>query len=329
MKNYKILLLIVSLIIFSCQKEIIIPETNKPIIISGPTVPGDTTIFGGSTTVDDYIHDSLIMGYVWTLEDGRVYVENLDKGYKNVYNYFDGTNNVASLSLFDNSTILIDDIKKDVTTWCFSGDKFMLNSQNVYDFKKKYNQFNELIFEPYGLVGGTSVPMIIVDADDTHMKVRLRESYKSDTVYNYRYFSELIFKRVNVTPKIDTSYINGYNYNGRWVYTNLDPASPLVGTKWVILRYNNGLSGNVYPNDTLNFISSTEYKINGVAKPYTLSNVAGNNMKSLSLYGLTTLGGDYSGQVMSTFISDGVINNSEFRDLFNVNNKVTVWLNKI
>ena len=328
MKNYRILLLILGLTIFSCNKEIITPEGKKPNIINGPTVPTDTTIIGDTTMPEEFIQDSLILGHLWTLVDGRVYVENLEKGYKNVYDYFDGTTNVASMSLFDPSIVLMDKIEKNMTTWYFSDDKFTLNGQYVYDFEKKYNQFNELILKPYGLVGGTSRPTIVVDADNTHMKVTLRESYNSDKVYNYKYFSELIFKRVNVTPKIDTSFIGDYLYNGRWVYTNIDPSSPLSGTKWVILRYNNGLSGNIYPNDTLNFISSTEYKINGVAKPYTLSNVAGNNMKSLSLYGLTTLGGDYSGQVMSTFITDGVINNSEFKDLFNVNNRVTVWIKR-
>ena len=52
-------------------------------------------------------------------------------------------------------------------------------------------------------------------------------------------------------------------------------------------------------------------------------------MKSLSLDSLTTLGGDYSGQVMSTFMSDGQINNTEFHDVFNVNNRVTVWIERI
>ena len=162
------------------------------------------------------------------------------------------------------------------------------------------------------------------------MKVSVRESYNSDNVYNYNYVSELIFQRENVTPIIDTSFIAGYDFNGRWIYTDPDPSTTLSGTKWVITRYNNGLSGNTYPNDTLHFFSYTEYTINGgVPRPYTISNVVGNNMKSLSLYSLTTLGGDYSGQVMSTFMSDGQINNTEFHDVFNVNNRVTVWIERI
>jgi hypothetical protein len=52
-------------------------------------------------------------------------------------------------------------------------------------------------------------------------------------------------------------------------------------------------------------------------------------MKSLSLYNLTTLGGDYSGQILSTFMSDEVINNTEFHDVFNVNNRVTMWIVRI
>ena len=104
----------------------------------------------------------------------------------------------------------------------------------------------------------------------------------------------------------------------------------MSGTTWVVTRYNNGLSGNVYPNDTLNFISNTFYTINGGSnRSYSLSNVVGNNNKSLSLYSFTTLGGDYSGQVIGTFLNDSVINNSQFTDMFNVNNTVTLWMERI
>jgi hypothetical protein len=338
-RNY-ILMIVATLSIFSCTKDAYFVEEEKeyePYYIasnsddSDEESTSDTIIFRDTTTYDiDYIPDSLILGREWTLVDGRVYVENLDRGHKNVYNYFDDTTNTASMSLYDPSIVLMDEIERGVTTWYFSGDTFLLNGQYIYYFQKQYNPYNDLILRPYGFAGGTSRPTIVVDADETHMKVSVRESYNSDNVYNYNYVSELIFENKSVRPSIDTSFIDGYDYNGRWIYTDPDPSSNLSGTKWVITRYNNGLSGNTYPNDTLDFISSTEYTINGgLPRPYTISNVIGNNMKSLSLYYLTTLGGDYSGQVLSTFMDDGFINNTEFHDLFNVNNRVTMWIERI
>lgn len=333
MKYYTItLFFLISLSIFSCKKEKLIKEENTQYYVyDDGSDDNDSTIVGDDNEYDiDYIPDSLLLGYEWTLIDARVYVENLDKGYKNVYKYFDNTNNTASMSLFDPSIVLMDEIEKGITNWYFSNDTFLLNKQYVFDFEKHYNPFNDLILRPYGLAGGTSRPITVVEADETHMKVSVRESNNSDNVYNYKYVSELIFERESVIPKIDTTFKDGYVYNGKWVYTDPDPSTVLTGTKWVIVRYNNGLSGNVYPNDTLDFISDTEYTINGgLPRSYTISNVVGNNMKSLSLYSLTTLGGDYSGQVMSTFITDGVINNTEFHDIFNVNNRVTTWITKI
>ena len=339
MRHFNILtFLLFTLIIFSCKKEEFLPKVEEDTYYINPNTTeddtdttSDTIIFGDTTThLIDYIPDSLILGYEWTLIDGRVYVENIDKGYKNVYNYFDDTTNIASMSLFDPSIVSMDEIEKGITTWYFSNDTFLLNNQSIFDLEYGYNPFNDLILRPHGFAGGTSRPTIVVEADETHMKVSVRESYNSDNVYNYNYVSELIFQRENVPPTIDTSFIAGYDFNGRWIYTDPDPSSTLSGTKWVITRYNNGLSGNTYPNDTLHFFSYTEYTINGgVPRPYTISNVLGNNMKSLSLYSLSTLGGDYSGQILSTFMSDGVINNTEFHDVFNVNNRVTMWIERI
>jgi hypothetical protein len=119
-------------------------------------------------------------------------------------------------------------------------------------------------------------------------------------------------------------YIVAYGHN------NGSSNATIKGTKWVVTRYNNGLSGNVYPNDTLDFVTDNTYTINGGSqKNYTISNVIGNNNKSLSLYSFTTLGGDYSGQILGSYLSDGQINNAQFKDLFNVNNKVTIWMEKL
>jgi hypothetical protein len=148
--------------------------------------------------------------------------------------------------------------------------------------------------------------------------------------YDWTYYSELTFIKSGTVCNNcvkETKY--GYTYSGVWDVPTTSTTT-LSGTKWVVTRYNNGLSGNVYPNDTLEFINNSKYEINGgPTRTYSLSNVVGNNNKSLSLYSFSTLGGDYSGEVIGTFIDDNEINNSQFVDMFNVNNTVTVWMEKI
>ena len=104
----------------------------------------------------------------------------------------------------------------------------------------------------------------------------------------------------------------------------------LVNTKWVVTKFIQNFV-STYVNDTLVFISNTQYTINGSSpRNYNLSGIVGNNMKSLSLYSFTTLGGDWSGQVQSTFINDWVINNSSFINIMNSNLPETrVWITRI
>ena len=125
MRYYKLLFLFLMLIIISCKKEEIVKHEDPYYIYDQDGDGISDTIIVGDTPNTNYIPDSLILGYEWRLIDGRVYVENLDNGYKNVYNYFDDTTNIASLSLFDPSVILMDEIEKDVTTWYFSNDTFL------------------------------------------------------------------------------------------------------------------------------------------------------------------------------------------------------------
>jgi MoaA/NifB/PqqE/SkfB family radical SAM enzyme len=52
-------------------------------------------------------------------------------------------------------------------------------------------------------------------------------------------------------------------------------------------------------------------------------------MSSITFYGLTTLGGDYSGEVLTQSISDGNINNSTFNSIWNTENEVNVWMERV
>ena len=105
---------------------------------------------------------------------------------------------------------------------------------------------------------------------------------------------------------------------------------PLEGTRWVISRYDRNLTP-YYPNDTLTFTSSNEYTLNQslLKRRYSIYGVTNTNMSSITFYGLTTLGGDYSGEVLTQSISDGNINNSTFNSIWNTENEVNVWMKRI
>jgi hypothetical protein len=303
-KFISLLLISTTLIFSSCKKE----EPLRP--------NNDNTVVENDATVE---------GVNWVLSDGRVYVENLDNGEMYVYDYFGGGITEAQMHIFSGSIVKMDSIKENYTSWFFQDGTFTLNGIDSWE----YTEYNG-VYTPIGLNGGSSRPIQVTHVSDNNMTVIVHEAYESDGIHNYRYFSELTFIVAGGSCndcQPDVSY--GWVYGGVWDPVFATPTT-LEGTKWVVTSYNNGLSGNVYPNDTLDFISQTKYTINGgPQRIYTLNNVVGNNMKSLSLYSFTTLGGDYSGQVQSTFIDDWVINNSEFSDMFNVNNTVTVWMERL
>ena len=275
----------------------------------------------------NYIEDGYdVEGITWVLVDTKIYRDNLDNGDKDVYDHFGGTKVSSSMSIFGSSIVVMDSIHQNLTTWVFNNGTFTLNGSNTYG----YTTYNNNVWTPNGLEGGTSRPIVVEFVNETSMTVKVHAAYGSDGINNFKFWTILTFVKAgqtcnNCVP--DTDF--GYTYGGVWSPPSTS-TSTLVGTKWVVTRYNNGLSGNVYPNDTLDFSSQTQYTINsGPIRNYSLSNVTGNNNKSLSLYSFTTLGGDYSGQVIGTFIDDGIINNSQFVDMFNVNNTVTVWMERI
>lgn len=266
----------------------------------------------------------------WTLVGGRVYVDNLDLDLHLGYDYFDEQTNAASASLFDTSLVLMDHLQRYQTTWRFEEPFFTLDGQHVFNLSTYVNGFGQLVMSANGLHGGTARPIRLWDLDDHHMVVTFRESYNSDGVYNYHYESELLFADGQGDLQVDTTLWDGYSYNGRWVGKLQDPEHDLTGTTWLLTRYNNGLSGNVYPNDTLHFLSLSEYAVNsGTPRNYALNGLVGSPRLSLTLYAMPALGGDVTGQLLPTFIEDGEVNNAEFHDLFDVANTVTVWMERL
>ena len=180
-----------------------------------------------------------------------------------------------------------------------------------------------------GLENGSARPLPIRDAGPDHFTIEVHEAYQSDGTYNYNYYSVLTFLRQGAScssciPLPDL----GYTYQGTLAPT---PATvnDLIGTAWVITRYDQGLTP-YYPNDTLDFVDFNSYTINGgTEKSYSYSGIVGNNMKSLVLYDCTTLGGNYSGQVLNTFVGDWEFNNATFSSILSPPSTVKVWGTRI
>jgi hypothetical protein len=282
-------------------------------------LPDNTNYVEGSTYSPE--------GVQWILAEAIVYVDNLSNPNDNrVYSHFGGSRTSSCMNIFGPAPVLMDSIRQNLTTWYFQNGTFTLDGVSQF----QYTVANDRVWSPIGLSGGTSRPIEVINVTATTMSVKVHEAYGSDGAYNYKFWSILTFIKAGETCNgCSPDVTQGYFYSG--ILTPLGiPTSTLNGTKWVVSRYNNGLSGNVYPNDTLDFISNTQYTINGGSvRNYSVSNVIGNNNKSLSLYSFTTLGGDYSGQVIGTFIDDWVINNTQMVDMFNVNNTVTVWIDRL
>ena len=100
----------------------------------------------------------------------------------------------------------------------------------------------------------------------------------------------------------------------------------LSGTKWLITRYDTPYNTSVEPNDTLQFVGNDHYSINGgSAKAYELNEHIGQDRYSLILYHCPTFGGTYRGLVLSSFIDDGMISNTEFFE-FRRRDSLRVWM---
>jgi len=292
----------------------------------------------GGVEVDPDEEDILpkILNKDWVLTSARVYVENRDLKTKTYYDYFDGDVKSASMSLFDPTEVpIFDEITLHQTTWNFeNGEYFTVDGEHTYYMQTHYNPLGDLIFRPYGFNGGTARPIVVQYATNEMMKVITRESFNSDNQYNYKYFSELTFKKVGTGYGYDNQIIEGYGYGGLWEYdyatTSNSVEQSLAGTEWVIKRYDRGVEP-YYPNDTLKFLSSNTYTINSnpLERRYSIYNVTNTNMSSITLYGLTTLSGDFTGEVLTQSISDGEINNVEFSSIWNNQNKANVWIERI
>jgi len=307
MKNIFNILLVLLLVGFtSCEKEPLVPENP-------------TTTINNPNNVNP-------IGYTWELYSGRVYVKNLDNNTTFYYDHFGPNKNSSNSDIFLPSWLPIDIITKGMTTWKFtSSNEFILDGGSTYS----YNTNTNGIFNVYGLENGSSRNIEVLISTNDYMNVKIYESFGNDGTYNYSFYTVLTFVKVGFTgtPTINNAPA-GYSYNGV-IGGSTPTTTTLVGTKWVVTKYIQNFV-STYPNDTLEFISTTQYTINGsTPRTYNLSGIVSGSMKNLSLYSFTTLGGDWSGLVQSTFINDWVVNNANFTNIMTTSSDTRVWMVRI
>lgn len=305
MKNIIFILFAMVIGFTSCKKENIAPSNPQ-------------------TTVNNPANVNPI-GYTWELYSGRVYVKNLDNGSTFYYDHFNSIKNSSNLDIFISSGLPFDMISKGMTTWKFtSSNQFVLDGSSTYN----YNTNTNGIFNVYGMENGSTRNIEVLNSTNDVMNVKVYESNGNDGTNNFTFYTVLTFVKVGYTGTVNEYTVpSGYTYSG--VVGNPSTSTTLVGTKWVVTKYVQNFVTQL-PNDTLEFISTTQYTINGsTPRNYSLSSIVGNNNKSLSLYSFTTLGGDWSGQVQGTFINDWVINNALFSNMFVTTPDARMWVVRI
>lgn len=301
-------LFIITLVLFttfSCKKDEPLRPNNNNVTITEE----------GATLFD----------VSWVVYDAKFYTENMDNGDKTYYDHFSSTQSLSTFDPFSGPDVPFDTIIKDYTTWYVGSSQFVLNGSRSYDYTGSGDENISVI----GLENGSSRPIEILYLGTETLTVKVHEGYGSYSGNNYEYFSVVTFlKQGSQCYDCDFGILYGYSYGGV-ITTTPDTNSTLAGTKWVVTRYDEGLTP-YEPNDTISFGNST-YDINsdGINRNYTLSNIFGNNMSDLTMYSFNTLGGDYSGYVPDNFIEVGEINSSEFNDIFNTNNSKKVWMIRI
>jgi hypothetical protein len=131
-------------------------------------------------------------------------------------------------------------------------------------------------------------------------------------------------------PEDTTTWEWKYTYKGTLPNWGGSTNNELVGTRWVLTKVVTAFATS-YPNDTIEFVSNNQYKCNFYAlRTYTLTAGVASTNKTLTLnYFLPFGGSHYSGEVGQYFVSDGQINNAEFKNIQNSTATVRAWFLKL
>lgn len=187
MKTFFRLILLLSLTLTSCQKEVIVPNDEVEVVEAGILIYGD-----------------------WVLEDAKMYVNNLETGENIVYNHFDASRPVSSVN-YNGSSIDIETITKGVTKWSFEAPasgigmgKFFLNGNTNNPYGFNVTKSNTTIVEyPTATattmnLNGSAIPInaVVKSYDDQTVEFKVYEAYTSINGLNCRYYSILTFKKI-------------------------------------------------------------------------------------------------------------------------------------
>lgn len=106
--------------------------------------------------------------------------------------------------------------------------------------------------------------------------------------------------------------------------TSIDTTTSLKNTTWVIIKVLNTNFHQELRSDTLVFLTHNTYSFNGVQSTYHL--YPNNVGYTLTLNG--TVWGHLSGEVYDYNLTQGIIENCQFKNYFTNQNVVKVWMYK-
>ena len=107
--------------------------------------------------------------------------------------------------------------------------------------------------------------------------------------------------------------------------TSVDTTLSLKNTTWVITKVLNTSFNEELRSDTLVFSNNNTYTFNGVTSTYNLYP----NSIGFTLTLNNTVWGNISGEVFEFNLSNGMIENSQFKNYFTNENVVKIWMYKI
>jgi hypothetical protein len=105
----------------------------------------------------------------------------------------------------------------------------------------------------------------------------------------------------------------------------VDNQVTLKNTTWVITKVLNTQMDEDFPNDTLKFITETEYKFNGVKSTYSFYPT--NYGFKLNLN--NTEWGHIGGTLYDHNITQGLVSNRDFFDIFTGDQVLKIWMYKL
>jgi hypothetical protein len=188
MKNLIYLIICASLVLTSCHKENIQPNSQPAVLVNQ-----EISLYGE-----------------WLLVGGSMYMENLETGKKTKYDHFGPGKTISSLD-YNGSDLDIEVIELNVTTWSFyqpplvpGYGRFALNGDTLNLYGLNVTKHNWTIMEnPTATMstmqmGGSTRPISakICDYSDSIVYFYIQEGYASIDNENYSYISELKFKKI-------------------------------------------------------------------------------------------------------------------------------------